>query len=44
LSNKQKDLLKEFERSMTESKKEHSPKNASWGDRVKNFFDDLKAG
>jgi len=44
LSNKQKDMLKEFERSMSESNKEHSPKNASWGDRVKNFFDDLKAG
>lgn len=44
LNHKQKDMLKEFELSMSESNKEHSPKNASWGDRVKNFFDDLKAG
>ncbi|HHO59299.1 MAG TPA: molecular chaperone DnaJ [Thiotrichales bacterium] len=44
LSNKQKDLLKELERSMSESNKEHSPQHASWGDRVKKFFDDLKAG
>lgn len=42
LSNKQKDLIKEFEKSMLESGKQHSPKNASWGDRVKTFFDDLK--
>ncbi len=44
LSNKQKDMLKEFERSMVDSNKEHSPQNASWGDRVKKFFDDLKTG
>lgn len=44
LNNKQKDLLKELERSMQESNKEHSPQHASWGDRVKKFFDDLKAG
>ncbi len=44
LSHKQKDLLKEFEQSMYESNKEHSPQHASWGDRVKRFFDDLKTG
>ncbi len=44
LNNKQKDLVKELERSMHESKKEHSPQHASWGDRVKRFFDDLKVG
>ncbi len=43
LSNKQKDLIKEFEKSIKESSKQHSPKHASWGDRVKTFFDDLKA-
>jgi len=42
LSNKQKDLLKEFEKSIKSDGK-HSPKNESWGDRMKNFFDDLKA-
>jgi molecular chaperone DnaJ len=43
LSNKQKDLIKEFEKSLQESGKKHSPKHASWGDRMKTFFDDLKA-
>jgi len=43
LSNKQKELLKEFEKSIQEDGKQHSPKNASWGDRMKKFFDDLKA-
>jgi molecular chaperone DnaJ len=42
LSNKQKELIKEFEKSIQESGKKHSPQNASWGDRVKSFFDDLK--
>jgi molecular chaperone DnaJ len=40
LSHKQKDLLKEFENSIKSDDK-HSPKNVSWGDRVKKFFDDL---
>ena len=43
LSNKQKDMIKEFEKSIQKDGKQHSPKNASWGDRVKSFFDDLKA-
>lgn len=42
LSNKQKDLIKAFEKSIQEDGKQHSPKNESWGDRVKTFFDDLK--
>lgn len=42
LSNKQKDLIKAFEKSIQEDGKQHSPQNASWGDRVKTFFDDLK--
>lgn len=42
LSNKQKDLIKEFEKSI-QSDGKHSPKNTSWGDRMKRFFDDLKA-
>ncbi len=43
LSNKQKDLLKEFEKSIQEDRKHHSPQDASWGERMKKFFDDLKA-
>jgi len=43
LSNKQKDLLKEFEKSIQEAGEKHSPQNASWGDRMKKFFDDLTA-
>jgi len=42
LSNKQKELLKEFEKSIQGSGKQHSPQHASWGDRMKKFFDDLK--
>ena len=43
LSSKQKGLLKEFEKSIKEDGKQHSPQDASWGDRMKKFFDDLKA-
>jgi len=43
LSNKQKDLIKEFEKSIKEAGAKHSPKHASWGDRMKKFFDDLTA-
>jgi molecular chaperone DnaJ len=43
LSNKQKDLLKEFEKSIQKAGEKHSPQNASWGDRMKKFFDDLTA-
>lgn len=42
LSNKQKDMIKELEKSLKESGKKHSPQNHSWGDRMKKFFDDLK--
>ena len=41
LSNKQKELLREFEKSVQEGGEHHSPQHASWGDRVKKFFDDL---
>ncbi len=43
LSNKQKDLLKDFEKSIQEDGKHHSPQHTSWGERMKKFFDDLKA-
>ncbi len=40
LSNKQKELLRDFEKSMKGNDK-HSPKHSSWLDGVKKFFDDL---
>ncbi|VAW52921.1 Chaperone protein DnaJ [hydrothermal vent metagenome] len=41
LSNKQKDMIKAFEKSIQQDNKQHSPQNASWGDRMKKFFDGL---
>jgi molecular chaperone DnaJ len=41
LSAKQKTLLREFEESMQQSGKTHSPKESSWLDSVKQFFEDL---
>jgi molecular chaperone DnaJ len=43
LNNKQKTLLKEFESSIQQAGEKHSPQHASWGDRMKKFFDDLTA-
>ncbi len=43
LNNKQKSLLKEFENSIQQAGEKHSPQHASWGDRMKKFFDDLTA-
>jgi molecular chaperone DnaJ len=42
LNKKQRELLKEFEGSMADSGKKHSPKEHSWLDGVKNFIDDIK--
>ena len=42
LSSKQKALLKEFEQSMHKSGRTHSPRESSWLDSVKQFFEDLK--
>jgi molecular chaperone DnaJ len=42
LSNKQKELLKQFEETMTDGAKKHSPKEHSWMDGVKNFIDGIK--
>jgi len=41
LNAKQKELLKEFENSLSSNGK-HSPKESTWLDGVKKFFDDLK--
>lgn len=38
----QKDLLREFEKSMREGSTRHSPKESSWLDGVKKFFEDMK--
>jgi molecular chaperone DnaJ len=43
LSHKQKELIREFEKSIQKGGHQHSPQNASWGDRMKKFFDDLTA-
>jgi len=39
LTDQQRDLLKQFERSLTEGGARHSPQSKSWFDRVKSFFD-----
>ena len=39
LTDQQRDLLKQFERSLTEGGSRHSPQSKSWFDRVKSFFD-----
>lgn len=39
LSSEQKDLLKKFEQSLTNSNKSHSPNATSWLNKVKNFID-----
>jgi len=40
LTNKQKDLLREFQGTMKGSK--NSPRQSSWFDGMKNFFSDMK--
>ena len=42
LTSRQKELLREFEQSMEEDGKSHSPKHSSWLDGVKKFFEDMK--
>jgi molecular chaperone DnaJ len=42
LSKKQKELLEEFKSTMTDSGDKHSPRQSSWFEGVKNFFDDMK--
>jgi molecular chaperone DnaJ len=43
LSNRQKELIREFDKSIQQGGDQHSPQNTSWTDRMKKFFDDLKA-
>ena len=42
LGREQKDLLREFERSLAGAEGRHSPKASSWLDGVKRFFEDMK--
>ncbi len=42
LSKKQKELLEEFKATMSGSGDKHSPRQSSWFEGVKNFFDDMK--
>lgn len=41
LNARQKELLREFDESIKQDSNQHNPQNASWVDRVKNFFDEL---
>jgi molecular chaperone DnaJ len=39
LTDKQKDMLRDFERSTTEGGAKHSPQSKTWKDKVKGFFE-----
>ena len=41
LTKQQKELLKEFDKSLSEGGNRHSPRSGSWTDKIKSFFDDL---
>jgi molecular chaperone DnaJ len=43
LSKRQRELLQEFEDSMSDSSNDHSPKASSWVDGVKRFFEEMKS-
>jgi molecular chaperone DnaJ len=43
LTKQQKELLEEFDKSLKEDRKSHSPKASSWVDGVKKFFEDMKS-
>jgi molecular chaperone DnaJ len=43
LTHRQKELLREFEESMSEHGDKHSPKASSWLDSVKRFFEGIKS-
>jgi molecular chaperone DnaJ len=42
LTKRQRELLQEFEDSMSDSSNDHSPKASSWMDGVKRFFEEMK--
>jgi molecular chaperone DnaJ len=41
LTKRQKELLEEFEATIHEGGSKHSPKENSWADKIKSFFDDI---
>jgi molecular chaperone DnaJ len=41
LSKEQRELLEQFEQSMKQGGKRHSPKESSWTDKIRSFFDDI---
>jgi len=43
LNDSQKDMLREFERTISGNSNKHRPRETSWLDGVKRFFDDLKS-
>ena len=42
LNKRQRELLAEFQKTMSDSGTRHSPRQSSWFEGVKNFFDDMK--
>jgi molecular chaperone DnaJ len=42
LTKRQKELLNELQESLGKGGKSHSPRQSSWFEGVKNFFDDMK--
>ncbi len=42
LNAKQKELLKEFDTTISKENSNHSPRSSSWFDRVKKFFEEMK--
>ena len=42
LTKEQKSLLEQFQASLDDSKKKHTPKSSSWFDGVKKFFEEMK--
>lgn len=42
LNKRQKELLEEFQETMADSGTRHSPRQSTWFEGVKNFFDDMK--
>ena len=42
LTKEQKDLLEQFEKTMGEGGKRHSPREHGWTDKAKSFFDGVK--
>jgi molecular chaperone DnaJ len=43
LTDEQKDLLREFEKSVQGSVRNHSPRESTWLDGVKRFFDTIRS-